>query len=117
MTIPRVFLSAFEEIGHKYPTRFSIFSFKQAVAILNMPNSQYLLRDHSYGITLYLKKNIRRKLKITSQTFSFLKLESKKIIFLLIMSWIISRSKRLTRSNPEIMHRFILLSKVLGDQV
>ena len=38
-------------------------------------------------------------------------------VFLLIMSWIISKSKNSTRNNLKIMHTSIFLSKVLGDKV
>ena len=34
-TIPRVFLSTFEEIEHKYPTRFSKYNFKQPPTFIN----------------------------------------------------------------------------------
>ena len=37
-TNPRVFFSTFKEIEHKYPTRFSKFSFKQPPALLNYGN-------------------------------------------------------------------------------
>ena len=76
-----------------------------------MLNSENLLGDHNYGIEYYQRK------KNPSQIFSFLKLKLKKNFFLLAISWIISRFKKLTRSNPKIMCRFILPSVVLGDKV
>ena len=42
---------------------------------------------------------------------------SKENVFLLIMSWIISKSKKSTRNFLKIMHTFIFPSKVLGDKV
>ena len=34
-SIPRVLLNTFEEIEHKYPTRFSKYNFKQPPAFIN----------------------------------------------------------------------------------
>ena len=38
-TITRVFLSTFEEIEHRYPTRFSKYNFKQPPAFINYAKS------------------------------------------------------------------------------
>ena len=76
-----------------------------------MLNSEYLIMDQNYGAAFY------QKLKKTSQTLSFFKPKSKKNFFLVTISCIISRSKRLARSNPNIMYTFILSSKVLGEKV
>ena len=69
-----------------------------------------------YQIILYkflhlstLKKSETKK---TFQSLSFLKLKSKENFFPMTMKWIVSRSKKLTRSNS-----FILLLKTLGDKV
>ena len=80
-----------------------------------MLNPQYLFGDHNYGIQFYQKP------KKASQSFSFLKIKSKKNFVLLTISWIFSRSKKLTRSNPNIMDVFVLFClvfiKVVGYKV
>ena len=89
-----VHLSTFEEIEHKYLTRFSEYNFRQPPAFVNYDNTQYLLCDRNYGIQFYQR------------------LKSKENSFLITMRWIVSRSKKLTRSNS-----FILLLKALGNKV
>ena len=100
-------LSTFEEIEQKYLTRFPKYNFRQPPAFVTYNNTQYLLGGRNYGIQFY---QILKKKKI--QTLSFLKSRSKKNFFLMKMRWIVSRSKKLTRSNS-----FILLLKALGDKV
>ena len=99
-------LSTFEEIEQKYLTRFSKYNFRQPPAFINYDNTQYLLGGRKYGIKYY------QRLKKTFQTLSFLKFKPKENFFLMTMRWIVSRFKKLTRSNS-----FILLLKVLGDKV
>ena len=48
-----VHLSTFEEIEHKYLTRFSEYNFRQPPAFVNYDNTQYLLCDRNYGIQFY----------------------------------------------------------------
>ena len=99
-------MSTFEEIEQKYLTRFSKYNFRQPPAFINYDNTQYLAGGRNYGIQFY------QRLKKTFQTLSFLKHKSKENFFLRAMKWIVSRSKKLTRSDS-----FILLLKVLGDKV
>ena len=99
-------LSTFEEIEHKYLTRFSKYNFRQPPVFVNYDNTHYFLGDRNYGIQFY------RRLTKTFQSLSFLKFKSKENFFLMTMRWIVSRSKKLTRSNS-----FILLLKALGDKV
>ena len=98
--------STFEEIEQEYLTHFSKYNFRQPPAFLNYDNTQYLLGGRNYRIQFY------QGLKITFQTLPFLKFKSKENLFLMTMRWIVSRSKKVTRSNS-----FILLLKVLGDKV
>ena len=99
-------MSSFEEIEQKYLTRFPKYNFRQPLAFINYDNTQYLLGGRNYGIQFY------QRLKKTFQALSFLKFKSKENFFLMTMRWIVSRIKKLTRSNS-----FILLLKVLGDKV
>ena len=98
--------STFEEIELKYLTRFSKYNLRQPPAFVNYDNTHYLLGDHNYGIQFF------QRLKKTFQSLSFLKFKSKANFFPMTMRWIVSRSKKLTRSNS-----FILLLKALGDKV
>ena len=99
-------LSTFEKIEQKYLTRFPKYNFRQPPAFVNYNNAQYLLGGRNYGIQFY------QTLKKIFQTLSFLKSRSKENFFLMAMRWIVSRSKKLTRSNS-----FILVLKVFGDKV
>ena len=99
-------LSTFEEIELKYLTRFSKYNLRQPPAFVNYYNTLYLLGDRNYGIKFY------QRLKKTFQSLSFLKFKSKGNFFPMTMRWIVSRSKKLTRSNS-----FILLLKALDDKV
>ena len=99
-------MSTFEEIEQKYLTRFSKYNLRQHPPFINYDNTQDLLGGRNYGIQFY------QRLKKTFQTLSFLKFKLKENFFLMIMRWIVSRSKKLTRSNL-----FMLLLKVLGDKV
>ena len=98
--------STFEEIEHKYLTRFSKYDFRQPPAFVNYDKSHYFLVDRNYEIQFY------RRLTKTFQSSSFLKFGSKENFFLMTMSWLVSRSKNLASSNS-----LILLLKALGDQV
>ena len=99
-------LHTFEEIEQKYLTCFPKYNFRQPPAFVNYNNTQYLLGGRNYGIQFY------QILKKIFQTLSFLKYRSKEILFLMTMRWIVSRFKKLTRSNS-----FILVLKVFGDKV
>ena len=78
-TIPRVFSNTFEEIERKYPTCFSKHNFKQPPACINYAKYSISYREPQL-------RNILSETEKTSQTFSFLKLKSKKNFFLLTMS-------------------------------
>ena len=99
-------LSTFEETELNYLTRFSKYNVRQHPVFVNYDNTRDLLGDRNYGIQFY------QRLKKTFQSLSFLKFKSKENFFPMTMRWIVSRSKKLTRSNS-----FILLLKALGDKV
>ena len=99
----------FEHFWRNWTEVFNSFfksNFRQPPAFINYDNTQYPLGGRNYGIQFY------QRLKKAFQTLSFLKFKSKENFFLMTMRCIVSRSKKLTRSNS-----FILLLKVLGDKV
>ena len=99
-------LRTFEEIEHKYLTRFSKYNLRQPPAFVNYDNTHYLLGDRNYGTQFY------QRLKKTFQSLSFLKFKSKENLFLMTMRWIDSSSKKSARSNS-----FMLLLNALCDKV
>ena len=83
-----LYLSTFEEIEHKYLTRFSKYNFRQPPVFVNYDNTHYFLGDRNYGIQFY------RRLTKTFQSLSFLKFKSKENFFPMTMRWIVSRFKK-----------------------
>ena len=77
-----MFLSNFEVTKRKYPTRFSKYNFKQLEAFISYPKFSVSSR----GPQLWNKISEESEKKKTSQTFSFINLESKKNFILLTMS-------------------------------
>ena len=69
-------LSTFEEIEHRYSSRFLKYNFKQPPAFTNYDNHEYILVDHNYGIQFYqrLKNNFPKlvifKIKIKEKHLS-----------------------------------------------
>ena len=79
--IPRVLLNTFEEIEHKYPTRFSKYNFKQPPAFINYAKFSISCRGPQLRNRI-LSGTEKKHLKPTY----FLKPELMKIFFLLTIS-------------------------------
>ena len=98
-------MNTFEEIEHKYPTRFSKYNFKQPPAFKNYDKPSIFSRGPQTwnGILLETEKkfpNSNQRITLSSDN---------ELGFF--------RSKKLTRSAAKIMHTFILHLRVLGDKV
>ena len=103
-------MNTFEEIEHKYLIRFSKLNFKQPLAFTNYAKFSVssLRRQLSETILSEIEKSISIIL------ISKARMEGK---LLFTDNELIQELLDPRRSNPKIMHTFILPSKVLGEKV